>query len=68
LVVIGYNDTSEMVANLLEAKKIHYVIMEADVKNIKIARGKGYPIIQGDPHKQESLNEANIVHAKAHFE
>lgn len=65
VIIVGYNDTSEMVAKLLEAKKVSYIIMEPSSRSIKDGLKKGYPIFKGDASKAEDLAALSAHHAKA---
>ena len=65
VIIVGYNATSEMVAKLLEVKRISYIILEPNGRKIKEGIHKGYPIFKGDASKSEDLDSLSAEHAKA---
>ncbi len=65
VVIVGYNVTSEMVANLLKIQKINYIILEADSKKAKQGRKRLYPVYHGDANKLDCLQSLNVDKAKA---
>jgi monovalent cation:H+ antiporter-2, CPA2 family len=65
VVIVGYNITSEMVAKLLEVKRINYIILEADSTRVRDGRKRGYPIYQGDANRLENLRAVSVERAKA---
>lgn len=64
VVIVGYNITSEMVAKLLEVKRINYIILEPDTVRVREGRKRGYPIYQGDANKLDNLRAVSVERAK----
>ncbi|MCE3233536.1 MAG: kefC [Rickettsiaceae bacterium] len=65
VVIAGFGRTGEMVARLLSAKKVNYVILEADIKRVKKGREEGFPVFHGDASKLQALNSVGIARSKA---
>lgn len=65
VIIIGFGMTGEMVARLLAAEKVGYIVMEADVVAARKGREMGFPVYQGDSTKISALNAMGIERAKA---
>jgi CPA2 family monovalent cation:H+ antiporter-2 len=65
VVIAGFGRTGEMVARLLLAKKVNYVVLESDIKRVKKGRDDGFPVFHGDASKLSALNSVGIARAKA---
>jgi CPA2 family monovalent cation:H+ antiporter-2 len=65
VVIAGFGRVGEMVARLLSAKKVNYVVIEADAKRAKDARKQGFPVHHGDASKLHCLRAVGIERAKA---
>lgn len=65
VVIIGFGRVGEMVAMLLQAKKVNFVIIEVDRKRVKQGKDKGYPIYRGDASKVKDLRTVGIERARA---
>lgn len=65
VVIAGFGRVGEMVARLLSAQKISYVVVEADAKRAKKGREKGFPVHHGDASKLYALKAVGIERAKA---
>jgi CPA2 family monovalent cation:H+ antiporter-2 len=64
VVIIGFEPSGEMVAKMMAAKKINYVVLEPDSKIVRSAKRNGTPIYKGDPHKISSLRSVGVERAK----
>lgn len=64
VIVAGFGRVGEMVARMLDFKKVNYIIVEADAKRAREGRKKGYPVYHGDPTKVEVLEHVGIDRAK----
>ncbi len=65
VVIAGFGRVGEMVARLLSAKKVNYVVLEVDSKRVKKGRDKGFPVYRGDASKLHDLRTVGIERAKA---
>jgi len=65
VVIAGFGRVGEMVARLLSAQKINYVVIEADAKRAKKGRENGFPVHHGDASKLHALKAVGIERAKA---
>lgn len=65
VVIAGFGRVGEMVARLLSAQKINYVVVEADAKRAKTGRENGFPVHHGDASKLYALQAVGIERAKA---
>jgi CPA2 family monovalent cation:H+ antiporter-2 len=65
VVVAGFGRAGKMVAKLLTAKRIHFIVVEADAKRAKEGKAEGFPVYHGDPTRRETLNSANVGLAAA---
>lgn len=65
VVIAGFGRVGEMVARLLSAQKINYVVIEADAKRAKNGRENGFPVHHGDASKLYALKAVGIERAKA---
>lgn len=65
VVIAGFGRVGEMVARLLSAQKINYVVIEADAKRAKKGRENGFPVHHGDASKLYALKAVGIERAKA---
>lgn len=65
VVIAGFGRTGTMVARLLSAKKVNYVVVEADAKKAKDGRAKGFPVYHGDPSKVSTLESISMSRARA---
>lgn len=65
VIILGFGMTGEMVARLLSAEKVSYIVLEADVKAARRGRDMGFPVYHGDATKISTLNAMGIERAKA---
>lgn len=64
-VICGAGRVGIHVAELLQQKKLPYVIVEKDKALVDLLSKKGFLVIQGDALEEEALKEADIEKAKA---
>lgn len=65
VIVAGFGRTGEMVARLLSAEKVNYIVLEADVKAARKGREMGFPVYHGDSTKLPALKSVGIEKSKA---
>lgn len=65
VVIVGFGRTGSMVARMLSAKKVSYVVVEADAKKAKIGRAQGFPVYHGDPSRVQTLESLCMDRAVA---
>lgn len=65
VIITGFSEVGQMVAKLLTAQKINYVVIESDSKIVKEATKTGFPVFRGDSAKIEDLKRVAIQRCKA---
>lgn len=65
VVIAGFGRVGEMVARMLSAKKVNYVVVEADIKRVKFGRERGFPVHHGDASKLHVLKTVGLERSKA---
>lgn len=65
IIIAGFGRTGAMVARLLSAKKVSYIVLEADAKRAREARSAGFPVYHGDPCRSEILKSIGANRARA---
>jgi len=63
-IIVGYGLNGRNLANVLNSRKIPFVIIELNPENVKEAEKKGHRVIYGDATKRKLLEEADIKTAK----
>lgn len=64
VIIAGFGRVGEMVAKMLEAKRLTYVVLEADAVRAKEGKKKGYPVYHGDPTRIETLQHIGADRAR----
>lgn len=64
-IVCGYGRVGTQVADELAHDKADFIVIDRDQNEVKKAIEKGYNAICADPTMEDSLQKANIEHAKA---
>lgn len=65
IVIIGFAKTGKVVATLLTRKKVTFLAVDSDTKNVKEGKELGMPAYHGDPTKVATLRRLKIDRAKA---
>ena len=65
VIVAGFGRVGQMVARLLSAKKVNYVVLEMDAKRVKQGKDCGFPVYRGDASKISALQRVGIERSKA---
>ncbi|MDF2965653.1 MAG: Glutathione-regulated potassium-efflux system protein [Rickettsiaceae bacterium] len=63
VVIAGFGRVGKMVARVLEAENIHYIIIDINDDYVKEERSNGYPIFKGDISHFETLKAAGLDRA-----
>ncbi|MCC2646526.1 MAG: kefB [Rickettsiaceae bacterium] len=63
VVIAGFGRVGKMVARVLEAENIHYIIIDINDEYVKEERSNGYPIFRGDISHVETLKAAGLDRA-----
>ena len=59
-IICGFGRIGSIVAKELYGKNEKFVVIEKDPEKIRILQEKGFPYIEGDATKEETLLMANI--------
>jgi monovalent cation:H+ antiporter-2, CPA2 family len=65
VILLGFGRVGRMVAKLLEAENVNYVILDIDSEHVVKSREEGYPIYLGDISSLEMLKTIGIERANA---
>lgn len=65
VIIAGFGRAGEMVARLLSAEKVSYIVIEADMKVVKRGKDMGFPVYHGDSTRLTALKSVGIERAKA---
>jgi voltage-gated potassium channel len=64
IVVCGYGRTGRAVVEVLQGRRVPFVIVEAAEDAVRRLRSEGVPVVQGDATRKEVLREARVEHAR----
>lgn len=65
VIIVGFGRAGEMVARLLSAEKVSYVVIDADMQTVKRGKEMGFPVYHGDSVRLVALKSVGIERAKA---
>ena len=65
IIIVGYGEVGRIVARMLKAYGIPYIILDLRPEQIRVARGEGEPIYFGDALNQEVLRGVRVGDALA---
>lgn len=65
VIIVGFGRAGEMVARLLSAEKVSYIMLEADIKTARKGKEMGFPVYHGDSTKLSGLKSVGIERSKA---
>ncbi|MGB0670511.1 MAG: monovalent cation:proton antiporter-2 (CPA2) family protein [Rhodospirillales bacterium] len=65
VIVVGFGAVGEIVARMLTAHGIPFLVLDESPRRIYGGRAKGYPVFYGDATNETVLHAAGIDHAKA---
>ena len=63
VVIAGFGRVGKMVAKVLEAENIHYIVIDINDDYVKEERSNGYPIFKGDISHLDTLKAAGLDRA-----
>ncbi|MGB0682668.1 MAG: monovalent cation:proton antiporter-2 (CPA2) family protein [Magnetovibrionaceae bacterium] len=65
VIIIGYGEVGSIIARLLRAQDLPYLVLDESPARIKAARAEGYPVFYGNGSVRMVLEEAGADHARA---
>lgn len=64
VIVVGFGTNGALLARVLESAHVRFVAIELNAETVRVARGRGVPMIYGDATRPEILEHAGIERAR----
>ena len=64
IILAGFGEVGKMVARMLNAETINYIILDINPDKVAAGKAEGYPIFQGDISHKDTLDAAGFARAQ----